>query len=277
VSTAAAPVAAPSPRPGRVVAAAVRRDWAIARSYRLPFALGLFESLAAVSLLHFLSRIVGPEVGSTSSGYFGFAVIGTALLTMFGAMLAAFAQRLRSDQTTGTLEVLLTMPPRARLTLMAGASYQLLFATGTAFVNVVLAVAVFGLRLRVTAEGAGVALAGLVGALAVFTAAGALLAAFVVVFKRGETLVALTSTVLMVLGGVYYPLRVLPGAVKAAAEAVPFTWVLGVLRPALLGGSVPWWQLVALALSAVVLLPLSLAVLDRAVDRARRTGTIGQY
>lgn len=277
MTTVELPVAPVRPSTRRVVAASVRRDWAVARSYRLPFALGLFQSLAAVSLLHFLSRVVGRQVGSTASGYFGFAVVGTALLTMFGAMLGSFAQRLRADQTTGTLEVLLTMPPRPRLTVMGGASYQLLFAAGTAVVDVVLAVAVFGLRLHVTVEGAAVAGVGLLGAVTVFCAGGAVLAAFVVVFKRGETLVALVSTGLMVLGGVYYPLAVLPGAVRAAAEAVPFTWVLGVLRPALLGGPVPWWQLLALLATAAVALPLSLAVLDRAVDRARRSGTVGQY
>jgi ABC-2 type transport system permease protein len=275
VTTTALPV--PPARAHRVVAAAVRRDWAMARSYRLPFVLGLLQSLATVSLLHFLSRIVGRHVGSTSSGYFGFAVVGTALLTMFGATLGSFAQRLRADQTTGTLEVLLTMPPRARLTLMAGASYQLLFAAAVAAVNLVLAMAVFGLRLHMTAADAGVAVAGLAGALVIFAAGGAVLAAFVVVFKRGETLVALVSSGLMVLGGVYYPLQVLPRAVRVAAEAVPFTWVLGVLRPALLGGPVPWWQLAALLATALVAMPLSLAVLDRAVDRARRAGTIGQY
>jgi len=272
----------PSPQRVRartVVAASIRRDWTIARSYRLPFALGLFQSLVSLAFVDFLGRLVGPHPGREQlpGGYFAFAVLGTVLLATFGVTLTSFAQRLRAEQTSGTLEVLLTMPAPARVAVLASGSYQLLASAVAAAGTVGLAVGLFGLRFHVTVQSALAAVAGTGAALVVFAATGLALAAFVVVFKRGETLTSMASSALMVLGGVYYPVSVLPAPLRHVASVVPFTWALDVVRASLLAGRVPLGQLAVLAVAGALALPGAMWLLGRAVDRARRTGTLGQY
>ncbi len=43
-------------------------------------------------------------------------------------------------------------------------------------------------------------------------------------FKRGTALAGLITGALALLGGVWFPVTLLPGAVRAVAPLLPFTW-----------------------------------------------------
>lgn len=268
------------PHPGAVAMAFLRRDWAISWSYRLPFALGLLQTVLTLGFLYFLSRLVGPRIavtdGALRGGYFAYVVLGTTLLSLFSVNLTAFAQRLRTDQTTGTLEVLFTMPPRASLVVLGSAAYQVTYALAVGAMTIGLA-AGFGMRLHVSTASVGVALATLVASLVLFAATGVAFAGFVVVFKRAETITAFASSALSLLAGVYYPIRLMPHPLRVLAELLPFTWALEAVRGALLGAELPLARLGELSLAAVLLLIVALWLFSVALDRARRSGTLGQY
>jgi predicted tellurium resistance membrane protein TerC len=87
-----------------LVAAFIRRDWAIARSYRLPFIFDVVQSLFSLVLVYFLAKLFTGSVAlkgiGDKAGYFGFAVIGLAVLGVLTTSLVTFAERLRTDQTT---------------------------------------------------------------------------------------------------------------------------------------------------------------------------------
>lgn len=265
----------------QVLGAFVRRDWTIARSYKLPFVLGLVQTIATLGFLYYLARLVGPRIapvdGDVRGGYFGFVVIGTTFLATATAVLTSFAQRLRTDQTTGTLEVIFTMPPPPALTVLASAAYPALFASVVALVEIAVAVGAFGMRFDVDPVSVLGAVAGMVGTVVLGSAAGFALATFVLVFKRGESLTALAASALSMLGGVYYPVKVMPEPLRVAADCLPFTWALDVLRDTLLGRHVPLLDLGGLWLAALVALPLSLMVFGAGLRRARRLGTLAQY
>ncbi|HUC36561.1 MAG TPA: ABC transporter permease [Acidimicrobiales bacterium] len=268
------------PRALPVLAAFVRRDWGIAWSYRFPFVLGLGQGFATVGFLYFLSRLVGGRIVSSSGGlhggYFAFSVLGTMLLGFFSVTLTAFAQRLRADQTAGTLEVLFTMPPRPALSVLGSASYQLLYSTIANLVSLLLAVAV-GLRFSAAAPGALLAIADIGVSFALFSAVGIAFAAFVMVFKRGETLTAIGTSALVLVGGVYYPVSLMPHALRLVAEILPFTWALEILRSSLLSSSLPLARFGELCGATILAIPVALWLFSAALDRARRTGTLGQY
>lgn len=261
-----------------ILGAFVRRDAQIALSYRLPFAMGLVQSTITLAFLFFLSRLVGPRLATLSArgSYFDFAVIGTLLLTVFSTTLVSMSQRLRADQSTGTLEVLFTMPLRPALSVVASAAYQTAYAAAGAVVTLAIAVGL-GLRFHVSAWSALVALATLACSLVFFVSLGVVLAAYVVVFKKGETLTGLAMTALSVVGGVYYPVSLLPHGLRVLADLIPFTWMLAVLRQGLLGAEAPVGRLGQLALTDVVAIPVALALFGAALRSAQRRGTLGQY
>lgn len=266
------------PRWWSVLGAYMRRDWSISLSYRLPFAIGLVQSFLNLGFLLFLSRLVGPRLSTASTGvsYFDFAVVGSTLLVVLSTTLVSMAQRLRSDQSSGTLEVLFTMPCRPALTVLASSTYQVAYAAVTGLVTLAIAVGL-GLRFHLSALGGLVAFTAFVLALVLFVAVGVVMAAYVLVFKRGETLTGLAMTAISVVGGVYYPVGLLPHGLRAVANVLPFTWVVGVLRQSLLLGQVPGARVLELLASDLVALPVALLVFSLALRHSQRRGTLSQY
>jgi ABC-2 type transport system permease protein len=264
-----------------IVAAFLRRDYRINISYRASFAFQTVSILLQVALFFYLSRVVDEADFAASQGlsggYFGYAAVGLALLTIVQVSLSSFSFKLREEQTTGTFEALMATPTSPSLIVLSSAVYDLIRATVTGLVLIGAAVAVFGLRLDLDPASIGVAVVGLAGCLGLFASLGVLVAAFTVVFKRGTALLGMIVSGLALLGGVYFPIEVLPAPIEQVATALPFTWGLDVVRASLLGGEVDPAQLGGLFASAALLLPLALWGFTLAVRRARRTGTLSQY
>jgi ABC-type multidrug transport system permease subunit len=100
----------------------------------------------------------------------------------------------------------------------------------------------------------------------------------VFVTARGNPASWAIRTASTVLGGVFYPVAVLPEGLRVLAQALPITHALELLRGSLLLGEglgELWTSLAALAGITAVLLPLSLAACALALRVARGGGTLG--
>jgi len=264
-----------------VVGAFMRRDFRINISYRMSFALESVSIVFQLALFFYLSRVVDdaelPAAQDLSGGYFGYVAVGLALLRIVGVSTGSFSRKLNEEQTTGTFEELMATPASPSLIVLASALYDLIRATVSGLLLIAAAIVLFGLRLDLTLASIGTAAAALVGCIGLFASLGVAVAAFTVVFKRTTALLGMVVTMLALLGGVYFPIEVLPDPIEKVANALPFTWGLDVLRASLLGGDVDPAQLAGLFGSAALLLPLALVAFAAAVRRARRTGTLAQY
>lgn len=262
------------------VAAFLRRDWKIARSYRLQFVLDLASIPLALGLFFFLSRLVDssalPADSDLSQGYFSFAAVGLVVFRMVQTALSSFSTKLRNEQTTGTFEALLASPVSPTVVVLGIASFDLLRAVAGGMVTLLVAL-LLGLELQLSvATLAGLAV-GLPALLATFAAVGVLVAAFAAVFKQVNALLGLVTAALALLAGVYFPIEVLPGPLLAVANLLPFTWGVDVMRAALLRGELATDRLLLLVGFAAAALPVSLWLFARSVDHARRRGTLGQF
>jgi len=269
-------------RPLGIIAACIRRDAADAWSYRLPFAWRFVEIFTALFMLFFLSRLVGNRIQvlagtKLTGGYFAFAVIGTGLVTIVHGAMTTFASRLRSDQTTGTLEAMMATPSPPWLTIVGGSSYGILQMLAIEFITLGVAIGVFRMRLDVQPLGLVVLAAGLAVILTLFVAVGLLVTSFTVIFKRGQGVATLVVSIFTLLGGVYYPISVLPPALRTIGAMIPFTWAVDLVRGSLVFGLVPVARLLELAAVDACIVPLAVWLLGKSIDRTRRTGTLGQY
>ena len=261
-----------------LLAVFLRRDWAIARSYRLNFVLEIFQIVVSLFLFFYLSQIVD-DSGLTplDQGYFAFVVVGLAFMKFMETGLTAFALQLRTDQTTGTLEALLVTPARQSLVVLGSASYELLLSAVSGFLMLAIAVVGFGLELSISFSSLLVLIVAVPASFGLFAAVGVVVAAFTIVFKQVATLVAFATVGIAVLAGVYFPLSLLPGWLEAIARALPFSWALDVLRAALLGGDPSLGKLALLIGFCAIAVPGAMAIFAAAVDHAKRAGTLAQY
>lgn len=284
----APPLVVPGPLPSwrspggvaSIVGSFLRRDWTIARSYKLPFVLELASVLMGLAMFLFVGRLIDdrphPISPDLREGYFAFVVIGLSVVRIAQSTFTSFSAKLRQEQTTGTLEALLSTPPSSWVVILASAAYELIYATASATVTIAAGL-LLGMNLRPSGAMVVVLVLGLPGVIGLFTALGVAVAAFTMIFKQTTALLGLVTTGLAVLGGVYFPVSVLPGALETLTRASPMFWAVDVLRGGLLFGHVEWVELGLLWGFTAVSLPLALMLFRASVDRCRRTGGLGHY
>jgi ABC-2 type transport system permease protein len=113
-----------------------------------------------------------------------------------------------------------------------------------------------------------------------FSSLGIIAASFIMVLKRGDPVTWIFGVFSNLLGGVYYPITVLPEWLQKIAGLLPITYSLRSMRLALLKGA-GFEELkidfLVLTIFCIVLLPLSLLTFRFAVERARRDGSLAHY
>jgi ABC-2 type transport system permease protein len=263
-----------------VLAAFLKRDLFHEMSYRFAFAMEAFGILFSVVLWYFAGAFLQRQVplAGRSVDYFPYVLVGIASMHYLHAALQGFSQSLRTEQMTGTLEILLAAP--APLGWMALGSVQWAFLVASLRVLAFVAAGAFLFGMPLHPAG----LPGFALALALMTASAAALgllsASFVIVFKRGDPVNFVMTAASTLLGGVFFPSESLPSWLEGLSRLLPLTYALRAMRASLLLGAgfgevLP--DLGALVLFAVLMLPLALWVFGRALDLARRNGTLVQY
>lgn len=258
--------------------ALARRDFLIARSYRLPFVADLTWGFVDLALFYFISRVVGPDPAADLQGapsYFAFAVAGILLSLMIGSATSDIASRIRDEQLTGTLELLCAQPLRAGQLAVGYAAFPIAYAAVRVTLYVVVAVLVFDLGTDDT-DWVGVAVMLTVSALA-FLGLGVLAAAAVLAFKQGEGVVDAAVFAMTFVSGALFPLSVLPDWLEAIGRVMPTSFAFEGLRDALFAGSGWGVEAVVLLAIAVVGLPASVWVFAQALRHAKRRGNLAEY
>src|SRR5215470_6903752 len=166
----------------------VWRDFRIARTYRIPFALEIVQALFGTATFFYVSRFVdSPELRATlpqGGTYFAFALVGFVFFDYLGASLDTFDRSLEEARDSGTLEHLLVTQTSLPVILAGSALYP--FAATTLRIGVYLAwgALFFGFPLR-SANWLAVLVVVLVSLLA-FSGLGILSASYLLLFKRGN-------------------------------------------------------------------------------------------
>jgi ABC-type multidrug transport system permease subunit len=263
------------------VGAIFRRDAIVALSYPGNFALQWLGIVVEVVIAWYISRLVPASpnfnpTGLVAVGYFQFLAINSAFVHFQSAALNSFAESIRDAQLTGTLEIVLATPTRLTTLVLSSAVWSFTFTAMQTGLYLVVAV-MFGLDLsHVNFLTTLVFLALTVAAVSPL---GVLAAALSMVIKKTGPIEWLSTSSAALFGGVYLPLRSLPYALQIVGWCLPITHALNGFRAAAAGVSLhdaasdAIWLLVA----SLVLMPFSLWVFAKAVQKARVDGTLSMY
>jgi len=260
----------------------LRRDFKMQMSYRLSFVLQFLGMLFSSSSFFFVSQLLGAGaaqyLGDYGGDYFSFVLIGIAFVGYQGVALHSFSGVVQSAQSAGTLEAMLVTPTRLSTILFSSSLWNFVFTSLRVLVYILLGVLVFGADLRNANVPAGLVVLGLT--IVTLSGIGILSACFIMVFKRGSPVNFLFSSLSALLGGVYYPVDILPDWLQIPARFFPLTYSLEAMRRALLTGESLadlWREVAVLAAFSVLLLPLSLVAFRYAVRQAKRDGSLTQF
>lgn len=258
------------------------RDLQNEMSYRLSFWLQILSILPIVAAFFYLSRVFGHAVSGPlqpyGGDYFPFVLIGVAVQGHLTQSLNGFSSSIRESQLSGTLEMIMATPT-SLFTLLAGSTlYGFFFNALRVFIYLAAGALLFQARFHWTRL--PVVILTLALTATAFSAVGMFSAAFVIAFKKGDPVNWVFGVMSFLLGGVYYPVAVLPEWVQAAAQWIPTTHALEAMRQALLFSDDrfhPWSHLLILAAWSAVCLPPAVACCSMAVKHALRKGSLGHY
>jgi ABC-2 type transport system permease protein len=264
------------------VFAFVKRDFQNDISYKLSFLLQVFGIFINVSVFFFLSKLLGaaqiPQLSQYGGNYFAFVLIGIAFNYYLNVALYSITQSIREGQMTGTLEALLVTQTEIPTIIISSSIYSFLFATLRVIIFLIIGVLIYGLDLtRANYLGALIIL---IISIISFSSFGILSASFVMVLKRGDPVAGIFNGISWLLGGVYYPIAILPVWLRAFSYFIPVTYSLEGMRLALLKGA-SCYQLLPNILSLLaftaVLMPISIYAFQFAIRLAKRDGSLTHY
>lgn len=255
----------------------VKRDAVMFASYRtqtISQILGVFFSLA---LFYYIAKLVTVESFGSPAAYFAFVVVGMVILQVVQSTLE-LSSTVRGELLTGTFERLVVSPYGAVGGILAMVVFPFALALVLALATLGFGALLFGMDIEWSTAPLAIPVA-ILGATS-FAAVGLLFVASVIVIKQTASGAGFFTAVVAIVGGLYFPVALLPGWIQWASEVQPFTPAVNLLRHLLLGtdrtGSLVI-ELLQLGGFGVVLLPLAILAIRRAIRHARQRGTIIEY
>ena len=260
----------------------VRKDFQAASSYKLSFLLELANIFFSVSVFFFMSRLVGaafiPQLKPYGGDYFAFVIIGVAFSSYLGIALGSMSGTIMSGQAMGTLEAMLATQTEIPTIIVSSSLYQFIWTSLRVIAYLI--VGWLGFNLKFHGGNFLGALLLLALTMAAFSSVGIITASFVMVFKRGDPITWVFTNASWLLGGMYYPVSVLPEWLQKVAYLFPLTNALEGARLALLKGytlSQLTPYIISLTIFTAVVMPISILGFKYAVKKAKIDGTLTQF
>ncbi len=266
----------------RKIWAFIKRDFLLELSYKFAFFLNILGIFVSVVTFYFIARIFGkgasPYLVEYGGEYFPFVLLGIAFSGYFSTALRSFSFNIRREQFAGTLEAMLITPTKISTILFSSSLWDFIFSSINVFIYLLFGVLFFGLKLFQP----NFFLAGIILILTIicFSAIGMISAGFIMIFKKGDPVTWLISTFSALLGGVYFPIRILPATLQKFSQFIPLTYALRSIRAVLLQGANLndiLRDILILMIFATFLLPAGVFIFKFAVKRAKIEGSLAHY
>ncbi len=263
----------------RRIRAYLKKEWLIQMSYRFMFLFSVFGVFTTIATYFFIDRLFGrqitPDLAPFGAPYFAYVLVGNAFFAYVGSAIGGMAGRIGTEQSLGTLEVLLGTPTRLWVLILGMAVWNTLYASAEVVLFFLVGGAGFGVDFSAINWPALLAILGLV--ILVFNSIGLAEAGCLLVFKRGAVAAWAVNGVWALLGGVFFPVTVLPPWLQGLAEINPITHAIRGLQLAIFQGapvSQISYELGVLGFYSVLLVPLGLWTWRWALRRGKIEGSL---
>jgi ABC-2 type transport system permease protein len=260
----------------------IKRDLLSGMSYKMNLLMGLVGMGLGVLMLYFISKAFGATgarfVARYGGDYFPYVLIGMAVSNFVTVGLETLSGQIRSAQLQGTLEALLGTPTSIYTILIGNSMSTFLRAFASAFVFLTGSIIFIGSE--IPPINAAASLVVLVLTFMAFLSIGMLSAGFIMVFKRGNPIDFIFGWSSFFLGGIFFPVDILPLPLRSISQFLPITHAVLAIREMLLARANVISVLPAmgkLLLFILALGPLGVVFFRFAVRRAKMDGSLIQY
>jgi len=266
----------------RIIGSFVERDLRRLLSYRFALLMQCGAALVYLLVFFYIAKVfdpmASPYLAAYGGDYFAFVLIGIGFMSFCRSAMTSYAADIRSGQMLGTLEAMMATPVRSSLFLVGSSFSNFGLAAFRIVLYILAGVFLFGLRFEGLHGPAAILI--LVLAVIAFSGLGVLSASCILAFKKGDPVTLAVNASAALLGGVFFPIEVLPSWLASVSACLPITYALRAMRTALFQGAT-WsdvgFDILVLTAFAVVLPIAAVASFRAALARARREGSLAQY
>jgi ABC-type polysaccharide/polyol phosphate export permease len=254
-----------------------RRDMLIYLSYRGLMATQVLSIIITLVMFYYISRLIGDDRFRSATAYFSYVVVGIVIADSLQAAAAA-ALSLHTQLLTGTFERLVCSPFGAVNGIASSMLFPILMQLISAVVTLTIGGLAFGMPIIWSSAPLAIPLA--LACALTFSSIALFGAAAMLIAKQSGTVTAYGTTILGLLGGVYFPTQLLPGWAQSLARLQPLTYLAQLTRNAVTG-----YPLQNSATSAIIHIlgfimiatPLAYIVLRSAMRFTQRHATLLEY
>jgi ABC-2 type transport system permease protein len=255
----------------------IRRDAVLFVSYRSQLVAQFLGPLFTITLFYYISRLLTAKTIHSPGGYFGFVIVGLVIVQILTISLGVMPVTVRQELVSGTIERFLVSAHGPVNGILGTMLFPLINAIFSGVLLLTLAAVIFGLPVASTAVLAiPVALLGVVA----FMPFAFFLVSLVMAFKQASSATQFIVAGIAIVGGLYFPVTVLPGWISWTAEVQPFTPATDLLRHLLINTALvhpAGVELLKLVGFVAVLFPAGFMLLRASIRYGQRTGTVAEY
>ncbi len=259
----------------------LKKDFRIETTYKANFLLNIVGIFIAVMMFFFIAKLVpGNAVSDYGGDYFSFVLIGIALSSFISVGVFTFSRMIRIMQLTGTLETILATPTKLPVILFGSTIWSFIMTVINVAFYFVFGIFVFDMKINAGIIGIAIAVLILVLAIICFSSIGIIAAGLILIFKKGESLIGTTNKLFDLLGGMLFPIELLPFGIRVVSYMLPITYALRSLRHVLIQGysfGMVSFDILVLAGFCVLLVPLSIFIVKLTLRKAKKDGSLIKY
>ena len=264
------------------IIAFIKRDFFISLSYRFNIILRFGFLVVSLFMFYFIGKTfsgtISPYLDKYGGDYFPYVLVGLAVSSFVSIGLSSLASDIRNAQVKGTLEALMSTSTSI-YTILIGNSLWSFITSFLGSISLLLAGILFiGIKLVFTQV--LITFFILFLTFIAFLSVGMLSASFIMIFKQGNPIGMIFGSSSYFLGGIFFPIEVLPEPLKIISAFLPITHSIRALRDLLLA-RISFVQIYPLIINLlifiIILAPLSILFFHYSVKRAKRDGSLIQY
>ncbi len=252
----------------------MKRDIISFSTYKTNIVLMIFSALFGALSYAFLGanaqvQAVLQQYHMTFTTYL---IIGVAFMTYLSQSLTLVQRTINP----WSLEEMLVSPTRLVTFIVGSSLWGFIWSSVTVAIYLIIGVVAFGVVLSVNIIGTIYVVALGIGTFIGFSMIGA---GILILTKQGDPVTTLITIITTVFGNVLYPPQVMPAPLSTIAYFTPQYYFLTDVRVMLTGGEINLisFELVALTLMCVIILPLGYFTFAWCLKTSRKNGTLSWF
>tara|TARA_B100000029_G_scaffold498420_1_gene567247 strand:+ start:440 stop:1258 length:819 start_codon:yes stop_codon:yes gene_type:complete len=267
----------------RTIKALLKKDFLNALSYKMQFFSSIVGTIITVSIFFFISQIFSLNDSDVlekyNNDFFNFIFMGIIMSELSYLMITSLSNEINNYRVTGTFEEILSVETPDIILILSSYAYPITAFFFKFLIYLMLGYFIFNLNL-IPDYGFLIFLLITLISLISLIGIGLIASSYALVFLKGNPFTALYSTAVTLLGGVVFPVEVLPEFLSFVSFIIPMTHSLELLRgptDIILMSNEFFFHLKSLILLSSIYLVLGYLLTKKAFKIAKKNGSLLIY